>query len=232
MLGKPDALLVKKLLTISDTPHLDTKALIQKLDDVAKAVDLDISIILAEQVRDPGLGTVRYWIRKDNPPDIKSPEIQKSRGLLRYRQEVNGLLIEEEGQLFCYNGPSDKLVEEKLHICLLLTLFLACFQLGQYNEMGGNMGATKSYANAKIFYYWPAKFNWICALTGDCLTCQNIKFKPKHRKEGPLEEWQNETPHFRAVHIDHKEPHHTTSASNIHCLLILVAFSRFLKQRL
>ena len=188
MLGKPDASLVKKLLTISDTPHLDTKALIQKLNDVAKAADLDISIILAEQVRDPGLGTVRSWIRKDNPPDIRSREIQQSRGHLRYREEVNRLLIEEEGQLFCYNGPSDKLEEENLHICLPLTLFLACFQLGQYNEMGGHMGATKSYANAKIFYYWPGNFNWTCALIADCLTCQNIKFKPKHRNEGPLEE--------------------------------------------
>ena len=42
VLGKTEASLVKKLLTISDAPHLDTKALIRKLDEVAKTVDLDV----------------------------------------------------------------------------------------------------------------------------------------------------------------------------------------------
>ena len=51
VLGKTDASLVKKFLTTSDAPHLDTKALIQKLDEVAKTVDLDVSTILAEQKR-------------------------------------------------------------------------------------------------------------------------------------------------------------------------------------
>ena len=111
MLEKTDASLVKKFPTTSDAPHLDTKALIQKLDEVAKSVDLDVSTILAEQIKDPLLSTVRSWIRKNTPPDSKSPEIQQSKGLLRYCQEVNRLLIEEEGQLFCYNEPSDKLEE-------------------------------------------------------------------------------------------------------------------------
>ena len=71
-------------------------------------------------------------------------------------------------------------------------------------------------------------FDWICALTADCLTCQNNKPKPKHRNEVPLEEWQNETVPFRTIHIDHKGPNHPTSAGNVHCLLIADAFSRFL----
>ena len=37
--------------------------------------------------------------------------------------------------------PADKLDEEILRICLPLSLFLACFRLGHYNEMGGHMGA-------------------------------------------------------------------------------------------
>ena len=94
--------------------------------------------------------------------------------------------------------------------------------------MGGHMGATKTYANAKRFYYRPGMFDWICALTADCLTCQNNKPKPKHRNEVSLEEWQNETVPFRTIHIDHKGPIHPTSASNVHCLLIVDAFSRFL----
>ena len=90
------------------------------------------------------------------------------------------------------------------------------------------MGATKAYANAKRFYYWPGMFDWICALTAVCLTCQNNKPKPKHLNEIPLEEWQNETVPFRTVHIDHKGPLHPTSASTALCLLIIDAFSRFL----
>ena len=229
MLGKTDASLVKEFLTTSDAPHLYTKALIQKLDEVAKTVDLDVSTILAEQIKDPVLSTVHSWIRKNTARDIKSPEIQRSKCLLRYCQEFNNrLLIEEEGQLFCYNEPSDKLEKENLRICLPLSLFLACFRLGHYNEMGGHTGATKTYANAKRCYYWPGCFDWICALTADCLTCHNNKPKQKHRNEVPLEEWHNETVPFRTIHLDHKGPIHTTSASNVHFLLIVDAFSRFL----
>ena len=94
--------------------------------------------------------------------------------------------------------------------------------------MGGHMRATKTYANAKRVYYWPGQFDWICALTADCLTCQIKKPKPKHRNEVPLEEWQNETVPFRTIHNDHKGSAHPTSASNVHCFLINDAFSRFL----
>ena len=204
VIRKTDASLATKFLTISDAPHLDTKALIKKLDDSAKPVDLDVSTILAEQMEDPVVGTVRSWIRKNTTFDIKSPEIQQSKGLLRYRQKIDRLLIEDQGQLLCYNEPSDRLEEENLPICFPLSLFLACLRLGHYNEMGGHMGATN--ANAKRFYYWPGMFNWICALTADCLSCQNNKPKPKHRNEHLLEEWQNETVPFRTVHLDHKGP--------------------------
>ena len=221
VLGEIKAPIAKKPLTITEAPHLDTKALIAKLDEVAKSVDLDVSTILAEQIKDPVLGTVRSWIRKQIPPNAKSPEIQQSKGLLRYRQELDRLFIETEGQLLCYNEPSDKLDEENFRFCLLLSLFLACLRLGHYNEMGGHMGATKTYANAKRFYDWPGMFDWICALTADCLTCQNNKPKPKHRNEVLLEEWQNDTIPFRTVHLDHKGPLHPPSNRNLHCLLII-----------
>ena len=94
--------------------------------------------------------------------------------------------------------------------------------------MGGHNGATKTYAKAKRVYFWPGMFDWICALTADCLTGHNIKRKPQHRNEVPLEEWQNETVPFRTIHIDHKGPIHPTSASNVHCLLIVDAISHFL----
>ena len=227
VLGKFDTSLAKKPLTATEAPHLDTKSLIAKLYEVAKTIDLDVSTILAEQIRDTVLGTVRSWFRKGISPEPKTPEIQQSKGLSRYCQEFDRLLI-EKGQPLCYNEPTDKLDDENLRICLQLSLFLACFKLGHYNEMGGHMGASKTYNNAKRFFYWPGMFDWICALTADCLTCQNNKPKPKHRNEVPLEERQHETVPFRTIHIDHKGPLHPPSNRNLHCLLVIDAFSRFL----
>ena len=226
--GKIDASLAKKPLTATEAPHLDTMALIAKLDEVAETIDLDVSTILAEQIKYPVLGTVRSWIRRETSSEPKDPEIQQSKGLLRYCQEFDRLLIEEEGQLLCYNEPTDKLDDENLRICLPLSLFLACFRLGHYNKMGGHMGASKAYNNAKRFHYWPGMFDWMCALTADCLTCHNNKPKPKHRNEVPLEEWQNETVPFRTIHIDHKGLLHPTSNRNLHCFLVIDALSRFL----
>ena len=71
-------------------------------------------------------------------------------------------------------------------------------------------------------------FDLICALTVDCLTCQNNKQKPEHRNGVPLEESQNETVPFRTIYIDHKGPLHPPSNRNLHCLLVIDAFSRFL----
>ena len=110
VLGKIDASLAKKPLTITDAPHLDTKALLSKLDEVAKSVTLDVSTILAEQIKVPVLGNVRSWIRKQISPIVKSPEIQQSKGLLRYCQELDRLLIETEGQLHRTNWTR-KIVE-------------------------------------------------------------------------------------------------------------------------
>ena len=143
-MGKIDASLAKKPLTDTEAPHLDTKSLIAKLNDVAKTVDLDISTILAEQSKDPALGTVRSWLRIGISLEAKSPDIQQSKGFPRYGQEFDRLLIEEEGQLLCYNEPYDKLDDENLRISSPLSLFLACFRLGHYNEMGGHMGAAKT----------------------------------------------------------------------------------------
>ena len=95
--------------------------------------------------------------------------------------------------------------------------------------MGGHMGAANTYDNAKRFYYWPGMFDWISALTADCLTCQSNKPKPKHRNEISLEEWQNEAVTFRTFHLNHKGPLHPPSNRNLHCLLVIDAFSRFVK---
>ena len=80
----------------------------------------------------------------------------------------------------------------------------------------------------KRFYYMSGMFDWICALTVDCLTCQSNKSKPQHRNEVPMEEWQNKTVPFRIIRIDHKGLLHPPSNRNFHCLLVIGAFSHLL----
>ena len=48
VLGKIDASPKKKPLIATEAPHLDTKSLTAKLDDIAKTVDLYVSTTLAE----------------------------------------------------------------------------------------------------------------------------------------------------------------------------------------
>ena len=228
VISDPYNLLAKKTLSATAAPHLTTQDLITKLDDVAKVVDLDVPTILQEQLKDPVLSIVRSWIDENLSPDLRAPEIRQSKDLLRYGQELDRLLIEEHGQLLCYDEPFETLDERNLRICLPLSLFLACFRMGHYNELVGHMGVSKTYANAKRFFNWPGMFDWICALTADCLACQNNKPKPKHLNEVPLEEWQGDTAPFCAIHIDHEGPLHPPSNRNTHCLLIIDSFSRFL----
>ena len=90
------------------------------------------------------------------------------------------------------------------------------------------MGVSKTYNYTKRLYYWPGMFDWLCALTADCLTCQNNKPKPKHTIEVPLDLWEKETVPFRAIHIDHKGLLHPSSNRNLHCLLFIDAFCRLL----
>ena len=228
VISDSDTRLAKKTLSATAAPHLKTQDLITKLDDVAQIFDLDVPTILQEQLKDPVLSIESSWIDGNLSPDLKAPEIRQPKGLLRYGQELDPLLIEEHGQLLCYDEPSDTLDERNLRICLPLSLFSPCFRMGHYNKLSGHMGASKTYANGKRFYFWPGIFDWICALTADCLACQNNKPKPKHLNEVPLEEWQGDTATFCAIHIDHKGPLHPPSNRNTQCLLITGSFSRFL----
>ena len=229
VISDPDTLLAKTTLSVTAAPHLRTPDLITEQDDVAKVVDLDVPTRLQEQLRDLKLSIVRSWIEGNISPDLRAPEIRQSKGLLKYGQELDRLYIEEHGQLLCYDKPSDTLEEKNLRICLPLSHFLACFQMGHYNELGGHMGASKTYANGERFYYWPGVLGWICALPADCLACQNNKPKTKHLNEVPLDEWQGDTAPFCAVHIDDRGPLDPPNNRNTHCFLIIDSFFAFLK---
>ena len=78
VLGISDGSVAKKTLTAKVAPHLDTKTLIAKLDDVAKTVDLDVSTILVEQIKHQflvisDLGYIMEFHLKRNHPKINSP---------------------------------------------------------------------------------------------------------------------------------------------------------------
>ena len=91
--------------------------------------------------------------------------------------------------------------------------------MGYYNKLRGHMVASKTYANARGFFYGSGMFDWICALTADRRTCQNIKPKTKHLNDVALEERHGDTALFCAIHIDHKGPLHPPSNRKTHCLL-------------
>ena len=89
--GKIDASLAKEALTATEASHLDAKALITKLNDVAKIVNLGVSTTLAEKNKDPVPGTVRWRLRERCSCEAKSPVIQQSRRLLPFFPEYNQL---------------------------------------------------------------------------------------------------------------------------------------------
>ena len=107
VISDSDTLLAKRTLSVATAPHLRTQDLITKLDDVAKVVGLDVPTILQEQLKDPVLSIVRSCIERNTSPELRTPEIRQSKELLRYGQVLDRLLIEENGQLLCYDEPSD-----------------------------------------------------------------------------------------------------------------------------
>ena len=64
MLAKLNTSLTRKAPIATEAPLVDTMASIAKFGEVSKMVDLDVSTILAEEIKDPVFGTVRSWIRK------------------------------------------------------------------------------------------------------------------------------------------------------------------------
>ena len=79
VLGTLNASLAKKPLTATEAPHLDTMALIAKLDEVAKTIDLDLSTILAEQIKDPVLAQLDYGSEKKPHPNLKIPRFNNQK---------------------------------------------------------------------------------------------------------------------------------------------------------
>ena len=156
------------------------------------------------------------------------PQIQQSKGLLRYCQEFDRPLTEEAGQLLCDNESTDKLDDENFRIFLFLSLSLACFRLGHYNEMGGHMGASKTYNNAERFT------TGLVCLIGYMhllLTASHARKTNQNSNTGIKFHWkkrQNETSPFRTIHTDQKGPLYPPSNRNLHCPMVIEAFSRFL----
>ena len=121
-----DASSATKAVTATEAPHLDTTVLLPKQDNVAKAVDLDVSAILDQRCKDADLGTVSARIPEGTALYLKLLEVIESKGLFRYGQNFDQLLIEERGQLLCYNELSDKPKNKTLGKTSMIT-FLSLF---------------------------------------------------------------------------------------------------------
>ena len=109
VLSESNAFLSKKTLSTTAAAHLRTQDFITKLNDVAMVVDLDVPTLLQLHFKDQVLSIVRTWMDGKIFSDLKVPEIRQSKSQLRYCQELDRLLIQEHGQLLCYNEPSDTL---------------------------------------------------------------------------------------------------------------------------
>ena len=72
------------------------------------------------------LSVVRQWIKTGNKPTSRSPDLQHSKGLMRYFQKFDRLTIEVQGNLLCYNEPIDDPADKNMRICLLLSLSISC----------------------------------------------------------------------------------------------------------
>ena len=183
---------------------------------------------LEEWLKDPLLSTVGSWTSEGVSLDPKAPKIQQPKGLLWHCHGLDWLLLEEHGQLLCYNEPSDPLDEKKLQFCLPVSLVSPCSQMGLYNQLTGHIGASKTYVDAKGLF-WPGMFDWICFLTAGCLACPNNKPKPKHPNAVTLEEKQGHSAPFCEINFDPKGPLHPPSNRKTYCLSIVVSFSIFSK---
>ena len=88
--------LLNKSLDAEQFPNIDTKDLLPKLSDYYKIADLDITTLVAEQITDPVLQVAQSWVRNDNKPTTKTPEIQQSKALLSYFNNFNQLFLDKK----------------------------------------------------------------------------------------------------------------------------------------
>ena len=79
VLRKNDASLAEKPLTATGASHLDTKSLMAKLDGVAKTIDLDVSTILAEQLKTQSLEQLDHGFEKELHLNLKLPKFNNQK---------------------------------------------------------------------------------------------------------------------------------------------------------
>ena len=70
---KINAFLAKKTLTATKAPHLDTKSLIAKLDDVAKTIDLDVCTYCQNKSKIHFLEQLDHGSQKEHHPNLNLP---------------------------------------------------------------------------------------------------------------------------------------------------------------
>ena len=180
---------MKKLISCELFPHVDTSALIQKLSDFARWIDLDKQTFLEEQLNDPVLKVVRKWIKISVKRHRKRPDLIHSKALLSCYNKFEQLFIEPDTNLQCYKEQIQDTCKAKMKICVPLSLFLPLFSLAYTHSHSGHPGIFITFEN--IRQYWPVRYKWIVYLIEDCNECQTNKTKRHGLLEAPLEQWEN-----------------------------------------
>ena len=225
-----DRPILKKPISFELFPHVDTSDLIQKLSNFPRDADLDIQTLLEEQLNDPVLQVVRQWMKTSDIRPQKTPDINQSKALLSYYNKFEQLFIELDTNLLCYREPIQDSCRTEMNICVPLSLFLPLFSLAHTHSHSGHPGIFKTFENIRQYFFWPGRYKWMVYLMEDCIECQTIKTKRHDLHEAPLEQWgQLETTPFKTIHFDHKGQLRPSSNSNTHCLVVVDAFSRFIR---
>ena len=79
VLGKIDASLAKKPITTTEAPHLDTKSLIAKVDDVAKTIDLTCLRYWQNKLKTQSLEQLDHGFEKELHPNLKLPKFNNQK---------------------------------------------------------------------------------------------------------------------------------------------------------
>ena len=95
----------------------DARELIDKLTAFSKEVDLNLSVICQEQLKDPVLQQIRQ-LRANNTKDEKKVEFRQSKAIMSYINNFEKLSF--VGNILCIQQQTDEPDIECLKICVPL----------------------------------------------------------------------------------------------------------------
>ena len=144
----------------------DGKELIEKLSSFAKDIDLNITAISQELLKDPVIQTVRQLFESGNK-DEKNLKFRQSKAMKAYLNNFENLCL--IGDLLCIKQPTEDPIFQNIKICAPLSLFLNIFELAHQDSLSGHSGKDKTLSSIKSSFYWPYLYKWVSHLIANYL---------------------------------------------------------------